>query len=224
VENAYTQQYLNQVKTLPQTREQISRLLRVDSVGVPQRRGERYFFGKRLAAENQASIYMRIGLHGADERLIDGNKLSADQNTSVTMLDLTQDGAFLTYGIRVGGADELEVRFLDLNTRKEIGDVLPSARYYDVRVSPGHLGAYYSKFFPHIGTVVFYHAFGKPATSDVTIFGREYKGEKLGEIDNVYIEVTENGHYLVLSVGHGVPAKREDVLIKDLRVANAKVS
>ena len=166
---------------------------------------------------------MRLGLHGADERLIDATKLSKDQNTSVTIVDLTEDGAVLAYGVRVGGADEQEVHFMNLATRKESGDVLPSARYYGAHVSPDKKGVYYSKFFPHEGTQVFYHPFGTATTSDAVIFGREYKGEKLGEIDGVGVQVTANGHYLVLSVGHGVPAKREDILLKDLRVANAPI-
>jgi prolyl oligopeptidase len=223
-ENAYTQQYLDQIKTLPRIREQLASLLKVDVYGVPMRRGERFFFTKRLASENQASIYLRSGLRGADERLIDANALSADQNTSATMVDLDHDGSLLAYGVRVGGADEVEVHFLDVARRKDTADVLPSARYYGVRIAPDGKGAYYSKFFPHEGTRVFYHAFGTPVGSDATVLGREYRGEKLGEIDNVGIGITDNGRYLVLSVGHGVPAKREDILLKDLRVPDAPIA
>ncbi|MBV8810528.1 MAG: S9 family peptidase, partial [Acidobacteriaceae bacterium] len=222
-QNAYTQRYLDQVKILPQVREQMANLLRVDVTGIPQPRGNHYFFTKRLAAENQASIYMRTGLHGTDERLIDANKLSADQNTSVTIVNLSEDGSLMAYGIRVGGADEEEIHFLNLATRKDDADVLPSARYYGVGISPDGKGVYYSKFFPHEGTRVFSHSFGTPVSSDKIVFNREYRGEKLGEIDNVGIYVTENGHYLVLQVGHGVPAKREDILLKDLRDPHSEI-
>jgi prolyl oligopeptidase len=222
-QNAYTQQYLDQVKILPQVREQMTGLLRVDVIGVPTRRGDKYFFSKRLASENQASIYVRTGLHGPDQRLIDANTLSTDQNTSVNVVDLTNDGSRMAYGIRIGGADELEVHFLNLATRKDSADVLPSARYYGVQIAPDGKGAYYSKFFPHEGTRIFYHAFGTPIANDTVIFGREYRGERLGEIDNVGIGITDNGHYLVFSVGHGVPAKREDILLKDLHVADSPI-
>ena len=100
-------------------------------------RGDRYFFSKRLADENQASIYMRVGLHGADEKLIDASKLSADQNTSVNTMNLTEDGSMMAYGVRVGGADEVEVHFLDVATRKDTGDVMPRARYSGVDISSG---------------------------------------------------------------------------------------
>ena len=127
-QNAYTAQYFAQVKMLPKVVEEMGKLLRVDFVSVPTRRGDRYFFSKRQADENQASIYMRVGLHGEDERLIDASKLSADQNTSVNTLNLTEDGSMMAYGVRVGGADEVEVHFLDVATRKDVGDVMPRAR------------------------------------------------------------------------------------------------
>src|SRR5207244_951283 len=87
-ENAYTAQYFSQVKMLPAVVEEMGELLKTDFVSVPTRRGDRYFFSKRLADENQASIYMRVGLHGVDEKLIDAAKLSGDQNTSVNTMNI----------------------------------------------------------------------------------------------------------------------------------------
>jgi prolyl oligopeptidase len=222
-QNAYTAQYFSQVKMLPQVVEEMGKLLKVDSMSVPTRRGERYFFSRRGAEENQASIYLRQGLHGTDQRLIDAGKLSADQNTSVNMLNLTEDGTLMAYGVRVGGADEVEVHFLEIASRKETGDVLPRARYSGVVISPDKAGVYYSKLFPHEGTRVFYHKFRAPLESDAMILGKEYRGEKLGEIDGVGVRATANGHYLVFNIGRGVPAKREDILIKDLRVADSPI-
>ena len=214
-QNAYTAEYFSQVKMLPSVVEEMGKLLKVDFVSVPTRRGERYFFSKRLADENQASIYMRVGLHGADEKLIDATKLSADQNTSVNTLNLTEDGSMMAYGVRVGGADEVEVHFLDVATRKDTGDVMPRARYSGVDISPDKAGVYYSKLFPHEGNRVFYHKFGTPLDSDAMVLGKEYRGEKLGEIDGVGVRATANGHYLVFRIGRGVPATREDILIKE---------
>ena len=222
-QNTYTAEYFSQVKMLPEVVDQMGKLLKTDFVGVPTKRGDRYFFSKRLADENQASIYMRVGLHGADEKLIDGPKLSADQNTSVNTMNLTEDGSMMAYGVRVGGADEVEVHFLDIATRKEVGDVMPRARYSGVDISPDMAGVYYSKLFPHEGNRVFYHKFGTPLESDAMLLGKEYRGEKLGEIDGVSVRATANGHYLVFRIGRGVPATREDILIKDLRVPDSPI-
>jgi prolyl oligopeptidase len=222
-QNAYTAQYFAQVKMLPSVVEQMGKLLKTDFVSVPTRRGDRYFFAKRSADENQASIYMRVGLQGPDEKLIDASKLSADQNTSVNTLNLTEDGSMMAYGVRVGGADEVEVHFLDVAARQDTGDVMPRARYSGVDISPDKAGVYYSKLFPHEGNRVFYHKFGTPLDSDPMILGKEYRGEKLGEIDGVGVRTTQNGHYLVFRIGRGVPATREDILIKDLRVPDSPI-
>ena len=220
-QNAYTDSYLQQVKIRPEIQAELTKLERVDIYSIPLKRGELYFFKKRLANENQGSIYLRHGAAGADERLVDATKLSADQNTSVTILDVTNDGSLLAYGIRQGGADEEEVRVMDVAGHKELSDRLPSQRYEGVQISPDKTGLYYSVFH-HSGTLVYWHAFGTDPSSDKMIFGKEYKGEPLGELDLVGINISDNGHWLILDIARGVPPKREDILIKDLRAPDAQ--
>jgi prolyl oligopeptidase len=221
-QNEYTARYLAQIKILPEVRTQMGALLKVDQMSTPMQRGGKYYFTKRLASENQGSIYMRKTLHGVDVKLIDGNSRSADGNTSVNMMGVTQDGRLLVYGLRVGGADESEVHFFDLNTKADTPDVLPSARYSGVSVGPDGRGVYYSRYYPHEGSRIFYHLFGTGGTdNDTMLLGKSYKGEALDEIDYIGARVTENGHYLVLDIDRGVPAKRVDILLKDLRVKDA---
>jgi prolyl oligopeptidase len=127
-QNKYTQQYLSQLKNRPEITHQLTELERVDRYSMPALRGGKYFFAMRLAGENQSSIYMREGWKGADNRLIDATKLSADQNTSVSIDDISKDGRVLVYGVRQGGADEESVHVMQVGERKELPDVLPSAR------------------------------------------------------------------------------------------------
>jgi prolyl oligopeptidase len=221
-ENAYTQQYLDQLKILPQVRTDMAALLKVDSMSLPVRRGDRLFFTRRLAEENQGSIYMRVGLQGKEERLIDGTKMSADGNTSVNLVNISEDGTVLIYGIRVGGADEAEIHFFDVASRKDMADVLPLGRYSGIGMSVENKNVYYSRYYPHEGSRVFCHALGG-GENDIMLLGESYRGEKLGEIDYIGVRVTENGHYLLMSVERGVPAKRVDLLLKDLRVAGSPI-
>src|SRR5438270_4516309 len=53
----YTEQYLSQVKVRPQIEHELGRLERVEQFTIPTERGEKFFFKKRLADENQGSIY-----------------------------------------------------------------------------------------------------------------------------------------------------------------------
>jgi prolyl oligopeptidase len=215
-ENAYTQQYLSQISTRPQIATQLTALMRVDQYSMPTLRAGKYFFKKRLADENQGSIYMRNGWHGEDQEIIDATKLSADQNTSVNMVDISDDGNLLVYEIREGGADEGSVHIRDLRTGQDLPDILPSARYSGISLNPDNTGLYYAKF-THQGTNVWFHKFATPDDGDQKIFGGEYRGKQLGELDLVSVRVTDNHHSLIVSISHGVPATSEDYLVKDLR-------
>lgn len=218
----FTENYLSQVKIRPQIIGELTRIERVEEYSTPSEYGGRIFFEKRRADENQSSIYMRNGWKDADLRLIDATKLSADQNTSVAINDISRDGKLLVYGVRQGGADEESVHTLNVDTRQELADTLPSGRYFGVRLSPDKQGLYYARF-THEGTTVYYHKFGTPITNDASLFGKEYRGEKLGEMELVSVSVTDNGHYLMIHISRGVPATREDILVKDLRKADSEV-
>ncbi len=218
----YTEQYLSQVKIRPEIVNELTKLERVESYSIPIERGGSYFFKKRLADENQGSIYVRHGLHGQDERLIDATKLSTDQNTSVQIADISKDGKLLVYGTRGGGADEETVHVLDVAAGKELPDSLPSARYFEVSLSPDEKGLYYGRV-ETTGSAVYYHKLGTAADADEMIFGKNFEGETFGPMELISGGVTENGRYLLITVSHGVPANRVDVYVKDLRTPDAPI-
>ncbi len=199
----YTEQYLQQVKVRPEIVKRLTELERVESYSIPVERGGKFFFSKRLPDENQPSIYVRNGLYAADQRLIDANSLSSDQNTSVQISAISQDGSILVYGIREGGADEAVIHFLDVSGKKELPDVLSLARYSGVSMRPDKQGVFYAKL-EQGGTSVYYHRMGEAVAKDALVFGKEFQGEKLGAMQLISAQVTENGRYLIITVAHGV--------------------
>ncbi len=219
-ENAYTQQYLSQLTTLPKISSELTALMRVDQYSMPTLRAGKYFFKKRLADQNQGSIYTRTGWHGKDELLIDASKLSADQNTSVNMVDISDDANLVVYEIRNGGADEGAVHIRSVKNGSNLADVLPTARYSGINLAPDNSGLYYAKF-THQGTNVWFHKFGKSVNDDQKLFGGEYHGRQLGELDLISCDITDDHHYLIVSIAHGVPATSQDYLVKDLRKPDA---
>jgi prolyl oligopeptidase len=218
----YTEEYVSQVKIRPEIAKRVKELVRVESFSIPVERQGSYFFNKRLPDENQASIYVRKGLHGSEERLVDAAKLSADQNTSMHIADISKTGDLLAYTVREGGADEQIVRLLDVNKKQELPDVLPRARYSQISIAPDKRGLYYGRLDPS-GSVIYYHRLGTPADSDQVIFGKEFNGEKFGQMELIGAGISENERYLLLEVYHGVPATRVDVYAKDLRAPDASI-
>jgi prolyl oligopeptidase len=215
-QNQYTTSYLSQVKIRPEIIEQLTSLERVEDYGLPVLRAGKYFFPKRLAGENQASIYLRAGWKGEDRRLVDATKLSQDQNTSIEIEDVSKDGRLLVYSVRQGGSDDRSIEVLDVARDQKLPDVLPIGRYFSVALSPDDKGLYYSLFNP-AGTNVFFHTLGQSPQSDRKIFGGEYRGQKLGPLDLIDFSLSDSGRYLIADIQHGVPASREDILVSDLR-------
>ncbi len=215
-EQAYTDSYFAQIQPLrDRLVKRLTELQRVDSVSQPIEEHGRLFYTKRLAAENQASIYFRDRLEGPEVRLVNAGTLSADGNASVSIADVSSDGKLLVYGERHGGADEETIHLLNVDTKQTLSDELPLARYSGVGMSGKTL--YYAKILPNGTAAVFKHELGTDATKDVQIFGGSYNGETLGPLDLIGCRVSENGHWLIVTIGHGVPSTREDILLEDLR-------
>ncbi|MGA7159259.1 MAG: prolyl oligopeptidase family serine peptidase [Acidobacteriaceae bacterium] len=219
-EQAYTDTYFAQIQPLrDRLVKRLTELQRVDSVSEPIEEHGRLFYSKRLAAENQASIYFRNSLDGPEIRLINAATLSADGNASVGIAGVSSDGKLLIYGERHGGADEETVHLFNVDTKKSLSDELPLARYSGFGISGKTL--YYAKILPNGTAAVFKHVLGTSADKDGQIFGGTYNGETLGPLDLIGCHVSANGHWLVVTVGHGVPSTREDILLQDLRKPDA---
>ena len=234
-ENAYTTRYLKQATIRSQAQDDLDALENVSEAGAPLERAGSYFFRKRLAGEQQFSIYVRHGWAGspekgalaknpsganspavkADERLVDPAKLTRDPNTSVGIDDVSRDGSLLAYWMRQGGADESSVHLLDVKTGKLLEDELPAARYLSVGFAPDAKSFYYARN-DRQGTLLYQHVLGTRNERDTLVFGHEFRGEPLEGNDLFSAVVTDDGRYLVVEISRGVPARRVDIVFRDL--------
>lgn len=214
-QNAYTANYLKQASIRPRLIDELHALEEVERWSMPTKRGDNYFFLKRLAGEEQSSIYIRRGWTGKDEKLIDPVVLNHDPNTSVGPADVSRDGTLVAYRVRQGGADQTAVHILNVKTGKTLEDELPSARYDSVRFAPDGASFYYSRS-EKAGTILYQHVLGTASSADTLLMGREFHGEPLGPSDLLSADVTDDGRYLVVHVERGVPARRVDIVFRDL--------
>jgi len=192
-ENAYTTRYLKQARIRPQIVDDLDPLEHTTRWSIPIQRAGNYYFMKRLAGEEQASIYVRHGWTGApaakgkasapkDERLIDPASFSRDPNTSVDLSDVSHDGLLVAYQVRQGGADESTIHIYSLTRKKALEDELPAGVYYSTFFAPDGKGLYYARTNAK-GTLLYLHTIGTRNSDDKLIFGREFHGELLGPIE-----------------------------------------
>lgn len=206
----YTDSLLGAVPGRDNIHSRLEQLMKIDTVTVPTSRGNRYFVTRRRADQNQPVIYVREGLNGKDEVLIDVNKLSPDQTTSVSMMGISRDGKLMAYGVRQGGEDEVAVSILDVDSRRELADKLPKARYSGISFKPDKSGFYYSRF-TLAGPRIHYHAMGSDPAKDEEIFGKGY-----GPSQFIGAALSEDGRYLTIFVSHGSSGDHVEVYYQDL--------
>jgi len=214
-QNAYTARYLKQARIRPDVVDDLDALENVSETSAPMQRGDSYFFGRRLVGEQQASIYVRHGWTGKDQRLLDPATISRDTNTSVGVFDVSRDGTLLAYSVKQGGADETSIKLFNVKTGKTLEDELPAARYFGLSFAPDGASFYYARNNKD-GTLLFQHVLGTRISRDTLIFGHEFRGEALTGTDLFSGVVTDDGKYLVVQIGRGVPAKRVDIVYRDL--------
>ncbi|HEV8059209.1 MAG TPA: prolyl oligopeptidase family serine peptidase [Gemmataceae bacterium] len=209
-QNAYTQSVLKNGPERAALTQRLDALLKVDVQSLPIKRNGRYFFSKRLVSQDQAVLYVRDGMEGKDEVLVDPLGMSPDHTVSVAIMTVSDDGKLLAYGVRQGGEDEMAVRFLDVETKKELKDGLPKARYFGISIKPDKTGFYFTRF-EKAGPRVYYHQMGTEPSGDKKLFGDGYGPEKI-----ISSSLSEDGRYLLLTVSYGSAANKTEIYFQDV--------
>jgi prolyl oligopeptidase len=190
----YTAQFL-QTPARERIRRRLADLTKIDAVGIPLERSGNYFFASRSADQQRAVICRRHGLNGPDEVLIDANSMSADHMLGVHVVNVSHDGSLMLYGVRRGGEDEREIRAIEVETRRELADRLPRARYFGASWKPDKSGFYYATRIDRSARIRF-HRLGTSPAEDCEILGGG-----LGQDRWASAYATYDGRYLLISVG-----------------------
>jgi len=209
-QNAYTHALLDSWPGRAKVKERATQLLRHGSIGTPFEAGGRLFYRKKSAEQDQYLIYMRQGVEGKDEVLIDPLPMSADHSTNVDILDVTHDGKLLAYLVRKGGADEVEVHVFDVDKRHEMADRLPTATYINVSWRPDETGFYYSVVAAD-GPRIRFHALGTEAAGDAEVFGKGYGKDKI-----LLVEAAGDGRHLLITLFYGSAGTKVEIWVADL--------
>jgi prolyl oligopeptidase len=191
--------------------QRLGALYRVDSYGLPEEHSGRYFFTKRLAGQELRLICMRQGANGKDEVLVDPTSWSADHSVSAVVEKVTRDGKYLFYGRREGGQDEVTVHVLDVDARKDLPDVLPSANYFSVEPTNDHAGIFYAKATAD-GPRAYYHKMGSDPASDKLLYGEKLDKEKI-----LALEPSEDNSYLYYLIIYGSGSEQTEVYLQNLK-------
>ena len=209
-QDSYTRSILDELPDRDAIRRRLRELMNVDVIGVPREENDRYFFSRRKVGQDLAVIYLRQGLEGRDRVLLDPHPLSADHTTSVNLMDVSKDGTLMAYAVRLGGKDEVSIHFKDVDSGRDLSDVMPEANYYSVALKPDKSGFYYARH-NAAGPRIYYHALGTNPAADAEVFG-----SALGAGDITFARLSDDGRYLLIDVLHGSASEKTELYLQDL--------
>ena len=170
----YARSYLDNIAGRAQVRARVREFLAVETHDSLRKAGGRYFFRKRLAEQEQPSIYMREGAEGRDELLIDPAAFGQGIHAAVKPLRASSDGRLLLYEMKEGGERTGTFAVFDVDKRQTLADVLPRGYLRGFAFAPDGKSFFYvhepAEAKPPSRRAAFEHVLGSNFRDDREIF------------------------------------------------------
>lgn len=216
-QNAFTRESLDKLTGRDRLREKLDQLLDVGTLSVAVPKGSRIFFTKRDGKQNQPILYVQEE-EGEPRVLVDPNPLSKDGTVTLDWWFPGPEGKLIAYGLSSSGSEQSTLRVRDVETGKDLPDVIERTRACSLAWTPDGKGLYYTRY-PKPGSVpkgeenynrrVFFHKLGDNPADDELLFG---KGRDPAEWPQ--IALSPDGRWLVVMVQKGWAMT--EVYVKDL--------
>ena len=225
-ENKVTFGYLEQIPYRKAIRDRMMTLWNFERFTVPQQQGGRYFYQHNNGLQNQNVLLVAEALNAEPRQLLDPNTLSSDGTVALGGEAITDDGKLMAYGTAASGSDWQEWHVRDVDTGKDLPDVIKWVKFSGASWSKDGKGFYYSRYDEPKGTALrdanyfqklYYHKLGTAQSEDKLIYERP-DNKELGFGGSV----TNDGHYLVIFVWQGTSPKNR-LYYKDLTKPDSAV-
>jgi prolyl oligopeptidase len=226
-ENKVTFHYLEQIPYRQAIHDRLKKLWNYERFGVPEQQGGRYFYQHNTGLQNQNILLVADSLTAEPRLLLDPNTLSADGTVALVGHAMTDDGKLLAYGTSASGSDWMEWRVRDVDTGKDLSDLVKWVKFSGASWTKDGKGFFYSRYDePKEGTMLrdvnyfhklYYHKVGTPQSEDKLIYDRP-DNKELGFGGSV----TDDGRYLIITVWQGTSPKNR-LYYKDLSKPDSEV-
>jgi prolyl oligopeptidase len=196
-----------------------------DKSRVPVKKGGRYFYVEKSGSQNQGILYWAASLDAAPKVLVDPNALSTDATASLANFSVSPDGRFVAYAVSDGGTDWDTWRVREVDTGRDLPDLIDDTKFTGVSWLPDASAFYYSRY-PKAAdgkgddqqqVSVYLHRLGSAQSGDERIYTVADNPRH-----NPYATVTDDGRWLVISVTHGFESNA--IHLRDLSRPDAPVA
>ena len=226
-ENKLTFSYLEQIPYRQAIHERLTKLWNYERFEVPEQHGGRYFYQHNTGLQNQSLLLVADSLNAAPRLLLDPNTLSTDGTVALSAHAISDDGKLLAYGTAASGSDWTEWHVRDVDTAKDLPDLLKWVKFSGASWTKDGKGFYYSRYDePKQGAPLrdanyfqklYFHRLGTAQSEDQLIYERP-DNKELGFAG----AVTDDGRYLIITVWQGTSPKNR-LYYKDLSQPDSPV-
>ncbi|WP_320197945.1 prolyl oligopeptidase family serine peptidase [Agrobacterium sp. rho-13.3] len=216
-QNEATDTYLQTLPGREVFTKRLTALFDHETFTAPEKRGERYFYTRNSGLQNQAALYVRTGLDGAETILIDPNGWTEDGTTALAAWSVSDDGSHLAYAVQDGGTDWHTINILDVKTGKVLDDAVKWARFTEISWLKDGSGFFYSRYpDPEKGVsaqsgvsnhAIYYHAVGTNQSQDRLLYATQDQPNLINVVD-----VSNDGRYAMIYSTPGVGANSLSVV------------
>ncbi|WP_332737663.1 prolyl oligopeptidase family serine peptidase [Flavihumibacter sp.] len=223
-QNKVTFSHLEKISFRENWKKRMLEVSNYEKTTAPNRKGEYYYYYRNNGLQNQSVLYRRKGLTGAEQLVIDPNKLSADGTTRMTSFSLSKNGRYAVYALSKGGSDWQSYRVRDLQTGKDLADQLEWVKVSGIAWQGN--GFYYSRYpatekgkelsTKNENHQVYYHKIGTSQKADQLIY------EDASNPQRFHIASTsEDERFLILNISdRGKGFQGNALWIKDSKSAD----
>lgn len=220
-ENKVTNAFLQSIPQREAIKKRITELWDYEKFSAPFKAGGKYFFFKNNGLQNQSVLFVQDALDAEPRMLLDPNTWSKDGTVALSGLAASDDGKYLAYGRAEAGSDWNTWHVLDVASAKPLADELKWVKFSGASWTPDGKGFFYSRFpepqkeaaFQALNEnqKLYYHRLGTPQAEDVLAYqAPDHPRWTVGG------SVSEDGRYLVISIGDGTTSRKVRVAYKDL--------
>lgn len=207
-QNAYAEEVIGESPLRDAFRTRLRELVDRDDVGSTRAAGDFEYFTMQRAGEERERIYRRPKPEGDNapepsvdeeyEVVLDPPDFDPELRVEVSMGDVSPDETMMTVTVRQGGADEVEVRILDLETLEELPDRLPTALYGGIDWDDDSRGFTYVHRDRYAGPRIRHHTLGTDPAQDTVVWGEGYEPTAF-----ISRNETPDGAWRLYSAQHG---------------------
>jgi prolyl oligopeptidase len=222
-QNRATDEALATIDGRQAMKDRVAQLMRREWVGLPIRRGARFFWVHGDGKNEQPVLLTASSPDAPPKVLLDPNQISTDGSLAFAGYSPSENGRLVAYGLATGGGDWTTWRIRDVATGADLPEKLEFAKYYRPRFTRDGKAIIYSRFpAPPEGKEilaqdrnhkVLLHRLGTPVEKDIVLFERP--DQPTWQFDPT---VTRDGRYLVITMGDGQvgDSSKEQVAVLDL--------